>query len=267
MPMKAKSVRVALLSTLIVLGVQTAAIAERFTERFEETYNVAADVSITLGNTNGSISISIWDQDSVELIAEKRVDARNAETAKEAFEELKIVVDEDTGRLEIKTEHPSGTHGFFDWISGRSSNASVRYELKVPRQAELVVRTVNGRIITEGSQGKQKLRSTNGRIEVFSAAQQVDAHTTNGSINVGIASTAAPEIELGTTNGSITLHLPSDTRGTLEARTTNGSVKTDVPVSLRGTASRKRLQGDFNGGDGGHIVLRTTNGSIRIVEA
>jgi DUF4097 and DUF4098 domain-containing protein YvlB len=157
-------------------------------------------------------------------------------------------------------------HGFFDRVFGRSTNASVRYQLKVPRRAELTVRTVNGNVTTAGSQGGQKLRAINGRIEVESAARRVDAHTTNGSISVEIRDDPEPEIELGTTNGSITLKLPADASGSIEARTVNGSVKTDVPVTLLGSASRKRIRGDFNGGDGGRVVLRTTNGSIRIVE-
>jgi len=265
--MKKKSIRVVLLSTLILLGAQAAAVAEKFTERFEETYRVDADVSIILSNTNGNVSISIWDQDAVELVAEKQVSSRNAETAREAFEKLEIVVNESTGRLEIETIHPSAMHGFFNWVFGRSTNASVRYHLKVPRQAELTLRTVNGNVTTAGSQGSQHLRSTNGRIEVESAARRVDAHTTNGSIRVEVRGTSELEIELGTTNGSITLQLPTDARGTLEARTVNGSVKTDIPVTLQGSASRKHVRGDFNGGGGGRIVLRTTNGSIRIVEA
>jgi len=264
--MQAKSIRAVLLSTLIVLGAQSAAVAEKFTERFEQTYRVDAEVSIILSNTNGSISISVWDQDSVELVAEKRVSSRNAETAQEAFDELEIVINESTGRLEIETIHPSRMHGFFDWVFGRSANASVRYQLKVPRQAELAVRTVNGNVTTEGSGGGQELRSTNGRIEVESASRRVAAHTTNGSISVEIRDDSAPEIELGTTNGSITLKLPTDASGSIEARTVNGSVKTDVPITLLGSASRKRIRGDFNGGDGGRVVLRTTNGSIRIVE-
>jgi DUF4097 and DUF4098 domain-containing protein YvlB len=265
--MQAKSIRVVLLSTIILVGAQAAAFAERFTERIEKTFQVDSDVSITLGNTNGNVSISIWDQDSVQMVAEKQANSRNAEAAREAFEALEITIDASANHIEIETVLPKGGDGFFERIFGNSStNASVRYQLKVPRQAALTVRTVNGNVTTEGSQGSQKLRSTNGRIEVEGATQQVAAHTTNGSIRVGVRSTSAPEIELGTTNGSITLELPADARGSVEARTVNGSIKTEVPIT-HGSASRKRIKGDFNGEGGGSIELRTTNGSIRIVEA
>lgn len=265
--MQAKSIRIALLSGLLLLGAQSAVFAERFTERIEKTFQVDSDVSVTLGNTNGNVSISIWDQDTVQMVAEKRSNSRSAEDARKVFEALEITIDASASRIEIETAHPRGGDGFFERLFGNSStNASVRYQLKVPREAALTIRTVNGTVATEGAQGSQRLRSTNGRIEVEGAAQQIIAHTTNGSIRVGVGSTSAPEIELGTTNGSITLELPADARGSLEARTVNGSIKTEVPIT-HGSASRKRLRGDFNGEAGGSIELRTTNGSIRIVES
>lgn len=267
--MIARTVRVATLSTLLLFGGQAAAIAGKFTERFEETYDVRPDVEINLGNTNGSVSVEIWDQSSVEIVAEKRVDSRNAETAREALEELEIVIHQSDGVLDIETDHPKGASSLLGWLFGRSShNASVSYELRVPRTAEITIRTVNGNVSTVGSEGRQRLRSTNGRIEVDDAQRGIDAHTTNGSIDVELTAAAdAPEIEIGTTNGSITLHLPGDVRGSLEARTVNGTVRTDLPLTLRGSYSKRRVNADLNGGGGGRIVLRTTNGSIRIVES
>ena len=133
---------------------------------------------------------------------------------------------------------------------------------------EIKLRSGTDRLVsTIGSEGPQRLRSTNGRIEVDDAQRGVDAHTTNGSIDVELARAAdAPQIEIGTTNGSITLHLPGDAQGSLEARTVNGTVRTDLPLTVHGSHSKRRVDADLNGGGEGRIVLRTTNGSIRIVE-
>jgi DUF4097 and DUF4098 domain-containing protein YvlB len=268
MPMSVKRLRVATLAALLLLGSQVAAVAERFTERFERTLDVPPGVELSLTNTNGHVEIETWDRTSVEIVAEKRVNVRDAQAAREALEKLRIAVREGDGRLEIETEYPSGAEGLFDRMFGRSSNASVQYELRVPRGAKLEIRTVNGSIETLDSDGTQRLRSTNGRIEVTAAASSVSAHTTNGAIDVELTSAERdPEIDLGTTNGSIRLHLPSDTRASLEARTVNGRVSTELPVTLEGSASRKRLRADLNGGGEGRIVLRTTNGSIRIFES
>ena len=194
---------------------------------------------------------------------------RSAESAREVFEELEIVVEQRDGVLEIETDHPSTGSSLLGWLFGREShNSSVSYQLKVPRTATMAIRTVNGNVSTDGSGGRQRLRSTNGRIEVENARQGIDAHTTNGSIEVEVvAASGDPEIEIGTTNGSITLHLPAETRGSLQARTVNGSVRTEFPVQLDGSYSKRRINAELNGGGAGQISLRTTNGSIRILES
>jgi len=253
------------IAVVLFAGVQTAAMAERFTDRFEATYPLGAGVEISLGNTNGSVSVEAWDEDFVRLVAEKQVDSSSAREAEEAFEDIEILIKEGDRRLEIETRLPSAASGVVSWLFGRSRNASVRYELRVPRTAELDLHTVNGNLSIDGVAGAQELRSTNGRIEVTDAEEGVEAHTTNGSIRVEVTdASSAPDIDLGSTNGGITLYLPADIQGRIEARTVNGSVNTDLPVSIEGGTSRRRLAGELNGGGGSRIELATTNGSIKI---
>ena len=253
---------------LLLAGAQTAATAEKFTDRIEETYATGASVDISLANTNGSVSVEAWDGDSVQLIAEKKVEASNSSEAQEALAKIDIIIRQADGRLEIETKLPSATQGVFDWLFGRARGASVRYELRVPRSADLDLRSVNGNVVTEGNAGRQLLHTTNGRIEVEGAAHGVEARTTNGSIRVEI--TDAPsrsDIELGSVNGGITLYLPDTIAGRIKARTVNGSVKTELPVTIDGSTSRRRLNGSLNGGGPNRIELSTTNGSIRINES
>jgi DUF4097 and DUF4098 domain-containing protein YvlB len=253
---------------VLLFGGARCALAERFTDRVERTFQTGDEVVVNLSNTNGSVWVEAWDEDFVELVAEKRVDSSRASQAEEAFEDIEILVHEGDGRLEIETKLPGGTSGLMSWLFGRSRNGSVSYELRVPRVAELELRTVNGNVATEGAWGSQELRSTNGRIEVDAAEGGVDAHTTNGSIRVEIGDASSqPDVRLRSTNGGITLELPAYIEGRLEARTVNGSVKTDLPVSIEGGVSRRRLHGELNGGGASRIELTTTNGSIRINES
>jgi len=73
------------------------------------------------------------------------------------------------------------------------------------------------------------------------------------------------DMEISTTNGGIKVYFPGDLKADLYARTTNGSIYTDFPVRIRGRWNRRKLQGRINGG-GAYIELRTTNGSIKILE-
>lgn len=263
--MKNRSMRVAVLATVVLTATTTTSRAARYTERFERVLPAPTDVEVRLANVNGSVSVETWDRASVEVVAEKSLHSRSRADAHEVFDKLEIVVVEREGRIEIETRQPKRSDGFFNWIFGRSRNASVRYELRVPQAARLTLRTVNGSVTTDGAGGGQLLRSTNGRITVRAAHDSVEAHTTNGSIQVELVETPGHlDVDLGSTNGSITLALPRGAGGRVAARTVNGSVRSELPLTIEGAASRKRLYGRLDASGPGSIDLRTTNGSIRI---
>jgi hypothetical protein len=266
--MKTRPTPILALAALLFAGAQTAALAERFTDRSETTYRLGPDAEISLGNSNGNVSVEAWDEDFVQLVAEKRVEASNAAAAAEAFAAIEVIIDEDAGRLEVETRLPGATSGLWSWLSGRSHNGSVSYELRVPRSTDLDLQTANGNVSTKGATGRLRLHSTNGRIDVEGAGEDVEADTVNGSIRVAIGGASSQaDITLDSTNGGITLYLPAAIAGRLEARTVNGSIKTELPVTIGGGSSRRRLSGDINGGGASRIELSTTNGSIRISDA
>jgi len=153
-PTRPRTLALLLLSSLVF---QAPAWAERFTDRFERTYTTDTQVRVSVSNTNGSVTVAVWDRDAVELVAVKAVDSRSASDAREAFERLEIEVEESAGHLEIATRNPASSSGFFDWLLGRARNASVTYELRVPAGARLDLRTVNGNVGTDGA-GEQRLR-------------------------------------------------------------------------------------------------------------
>ncbi len=248
------------LAATLGLGVAGTAFADSAHERFEQTYAFSAGQQLTLTNTNGDVAIESWDRDEVLVRATKRVRTRSG-SADRALEELRIEVDVHGGGIEIETVYP-GWRKMFGWSD---VSASVEYELRVPRRADLELRTVNGEIDVSGVAGEIRLRSTNGEISVTDSAGSVSASTTNGGIQVELDEVSASGMEFQTTNGGIRVHLPPTVRTSLRARTTNGSIETDFPVEVRGTIRRNRLEGDINGG-GPEIELLTTNGSIQIRE-
>jgi hypothetical protein len=248
------------LCTTLLLA-PAAAVAETAHEQIEETFAFAAGNRLSVTNTNGDIFIEPWDREEALIIAKKRVKTRRGDP-QEALDELRVEIDADGGGIEIDTYYPSWKK-LFGWSE---VSASVDYDIKVPRRANLNVRTTNGEVEIEGIEGEIRLRSTNGGLTVSDAAGSVSAGTTNGAIQVELDSVdAASEMEFETTNGGIRLYLPSNIQASLSARTTNGTIETDFPVTVSGTYRRNRLEGDINGG-GPLVELRTTNGSIRIRE-
>ncbi len=248
------------LTLVLALAIATKTWAESAQERFEQSYAFSAGQRLSLTNTNGDIFVEPWDRDEILVRATKRVKTRSGD-ADEALEEIKIEVEVDSRGVEIDTVFPSWRRLF----GGSNVSASVDYDIQLPREADLDVRTVNGEIEITGLAGDIRLRSTNGTISVFGSAGSVSAATTNGGIQVELDDVSGEGMEFETTNGGIRVDLPSSIRTSLRARTTNGSIETDFPVTVQGTFRRNRLEGDINGG-GPQIELRTTNGSIRIRE-
>jgi DUF4097 and DUF4098 domain-containing protein YvlB len=230
------------------------------------------------------VVIEAWDKGEVELIAEKQVKSRSEEQAKKYMAEVKIEVTKTGGGLKIATRMPKRGSGFLDWIFGRGINASVRYTLHVPKKAALDVDAVNGGVKVSGTEGKARLSTVNGGINVVRVAGTIDAETTNGGVEVtdsrGAVSasttnggikvelrdvTPGSSLAMSTTNGGVSVRLPRNVRLSVDAATVNGRVTSALSVA-GGTASKKRLSGAINGGGGGKLRLRTTNGSIKIEE-
>ncbi len=247
-------------ATLLGMGAAGSAAADAAEERFEKTFAFAPGQLLSLSNTNGDIFIEPWDRAELEVRARKRVKTRGGSAA-EALEELRIDIDVEGGGIEIETVYPNWRR-LFSW---NDVSASVDYDIRLPRSADLDVRTVNGEIEITGMAGEIRLRSTNGGIAVFDSAGSVSASTTNGGIKVELDELSGEGMEFETTNGAIRVDLPATARASVNARTTNGSIDTDFAVAVRGTVRRNRLEGDINGG-GPRIDLRTTNGSIRLRE-
>ena len=248
-------------SALALMFALGAAKAETLEETIDRTLPFAPGSLLELSNTNGDVEITAWDRDEIQIEAYKKVKASNDDRARRAFEDLEVVMQESSTGVSIETEYPRGMSGWWGSVS-----SSVQFEIRVPRQADLRIETVNGKVFVAGIYGRIDLETTNGGVKAKDAGGSVTARTTNGGIDVELREfSAAEDMDFRTTNGSITVSLPGDIQADLTARTTNGSVQTDFPITVQGTFRKNRLEGEINGG-GASIELRTTNGSIRIRE-
>lgn len=272
------------LSILSLVLLSAAVQAETLTENFSKTYPLAANGSLHLRNVNGNVTFEAWDRNEVQVNAEKKVKAGNAEDARKLLSQLRIDVQAAPSAVRIETRVPKKEDtGFWNLLRGDNRSYGVTYNVRVPRgaivEADNVnggirlagtrgtgrLETTNGGIEVEGTSGALVLSSTNGGIKVLRAEGAVRASTTNGSIQAELTRVAADrDLGFSSTNGGITVRLPGDVRLSVDAATSNGGINSDFEVA-GGESSRKRLSGDINGG-GGTLRIRTTNGSVHIRE-
>jgi DUF4097 and DUF4098 domain-containing protein YvlB len=243
----------------------SAASASTLQERFDKTYDVRPGSLFALGNTNGRINITSWDQPRVRIQAVREVSSRDNDAARAAMKELRIEVSAAGGGLRVATHYPKQHEGgVLEWIAGTNVNVNVTYDVTVPRQMSLEIENTNGALEIKNVQGALKLETTNGHIDLARCAGAVDAETTNGGITADLLSlTAGRPIRMETTNGAIHVALPRTAALQVNAANTNGSIETDLPVSVSGSRRKHDLRGTINGG-GAELHLRTTNGGISI---
>jgi len=240
-------------------------------EEFSRVLPLKSGGTFSLKNVNGSITITTWMEDKVDIKALK-----TTKGDPDKLKEVKIEVEATTNSVSVNTIFPK-------W---KNIRVSVNYEVKVPQGVNLGkvkstngsvyitgpvghtnASTTNGRIELDGAKGTISLSSTNGRIEAVNIRGELDADTTNGTIVLEMLS-FEDTIKAKTTNGSITLRVGSleKVNADFSARTVNGSISLDLPVTLKSMKkSRRSLEGQIGQG-GPEISLRTVNGSIKITK-
>ncbi|HLH38188.1 MAG TPA: DUF4097 family beta strand repeat-containing protein [Bryobacteraceae bacterium] len=277
---------------------------DRYREDFHYSYPLDAGGSLEMENANGSIEISGWDKNIVDIEGSKYASSESR------MKEIQIDISHSPGSVRIKTVPPIDRHG----------NYGARFVIRVPRRCQLVsIGSSNGAIHVEDIEGPARLKTSNGGIRASSIEGMLDARTSNGSIEIsgvtgdttlhtsngGIraevrkgsfeASTtngpitarltdpdtkpvhlessnghidltlnAPREVHAETSNSAIVVRLPDSIGATLRARTSNSSISSDFDVTPHGAISKHRLEGVIGAG-GPLLDLGTSNGSIRIL--
>jgi DUF4097 and DUF4098 domain-containing protein YvlB len=227
----------------------------RESDRFCEvrTTTIAAVGNLDLdGRANGGITVRAWDRNEVEVRAKVWANARSGDRAEEIARDVAIQID--GGR--IRADGPR---------AGRHEGWGVGYEVRVPRNTDLTLRTTNGGIGVEDVSGSIDFRATNGGVHLTGVAGDVRGHTTNGGLHVELAGDrwSGTGMDVETTNGGITLVVPEDYSAELVTGTRNGGIDIDFPVMVRGRIGRQ-LRTTL--GEGGPTVRAvTTNGGVKIV--
>ncbi len=242
----------------------------RYQQDFHFSYPLAEDGSVQLENSNGSVEISGWDQNTVEI------DGTKYATNENRLREIRIDVTPSPHSIAIRTVPPLDRYG----------NYGARYVIHVPRRAELNnIVSSNGSLRVDTIEGPAYLKTSNGSIRAEIRKGGLEARTSNGSIEarvmeadanpvrlessngrIDLTMDAAREVHARTSNSSITVRMPASAGANLRAHTSNSSINSDFEVSVHGgTISKHQVEGAI--GAGGPVVdLETTNGRINLMK-
>lgn len=228
-------------------------------ETRELTLNLPAGQALTVdGATNGGISVHGWDGPSVRVRAKVQAWSATEAGAQAQLQAIKISSQDQTLRAEAPGTDANGN----SW--------AVNYELFVPRQTSLVLRTVNGGIGVEGTQADVRFEAVNGGIALASLGGKVAGRTINGGLSISLSGRQweGAGLDVATTNGGISWRLPTDYSAQFFTSTDVGGLSaggSNLPVTKSGLLHREISTTLGQGGAAVRAV--TTNGGVSVRQA
>ena len=243
--------------TAIILGFALAGAAAA--EEVNRTMDAASDGHVHISNISGSVSVSGWSRDEVEVTGE----------IGPKVEEL--IFERSGDRITIKVKVPKK--------GGRGIESDL--DVRVPEGSSLDVGTVSADIEVTGVNGEQKLEAVSGDIETECDDADVSAGTVSGDVVIrGSGKDAethsasvsgdvdlyqlAGEVSAETVSGDISVEDGSFDRASFNV--VNGDVTFDSELRDGGKLRAESVNGEidlqFNGDIAGQFDIDTFNGDI-----
>ncbi len=231
----------------------------RSCEMREQNIAYGGRLSVDAG-TNGGVSVKGWDSPSVLVRSQVSAWAADDNTAKMIVSQIHV----DWSAGMIKASGPDMVH---DARGDRNQNWSVTYEIFVPRNADLALKTHNGGINISDVRGNITFDAMNGGVNLKNLAGDVEGTTKNGGLNITLAGNRwdGAKLDARTTNGGINISMPENYSAHFETATVNGNVNANFDMTVRGniTERSRKLSTDIGGG-GATIHVETVNGGVNV---
>jgi hypothetical protein len=227
-----------------------------FSEREEmrQTYNIAPGAEVKVSGINGRVEIETSSGGAAEVYILRS--ARNREDL--AYH--KVLIEQTPTSLTV--------HGESNRDNSFNHHEVRQYvRLRVPRQVELSVSGINGRVQVGEIDGAVQLKGINGGVEVAQAVGYADISGINGRVNVTLARLGERGMRLSGINGGIELRFANELNADLRVSGINGDVVTDVPnVTVEGRINRNNFNARIGAG-GAPINVSGINGKLHLVAA
>lgn len=217
----------------------------------EQTVPAVGRLSLDAGQ-NGGTTVKGWLRGDV--LVRARVETAGETQAAAALMASQVSIDSSGG--EVRATGPESVN---------NSSWSVSYEIFVPQNTDLSLKTNNGGVTIADVRGQIDFDVNNGGVHLKRVAGDVSGSTVNGGIQVELtgATWEGRQLEVSTRNGGVTVAMSSSYSAHIQAETGSGGIQSDFPTTLEGNVRPRRL--DFDLGSGGPLIYITTgNGQVRL---
>lgn len=259
-------------------------------ETIRKSFTLAgAPKILEVDNVFGSIDVTGGTGDQVQLVVNKTISAESKDRMEAAKKEVTLDI---TGQPELLKLYVNGPFrcncgsgsgnggGCVNWNGDSGYVVKMDFQLQVPRDVEVKLRTVNsGHVHVRDVTGNFSVHNVNGGIEMQNVAGSGVAKTVNGGVKVAFRENPREKSDFSTINGNIDLYFARGLAADFRFKTMNGNVYSDFemtslpvrPVSAehRGTKfvfRSDRYTGGRIGSGGPEIKAENLNGDIRVLE-
>jgi hypothetical protein len=215
--------------------------------------------AVKIDEVDGSLNIHAGASGQIQLVAKVRSRGKRADKDDPNQGFFKSEVIGDTLRISQKKGH----RVTFVFGPFGSSRPSIDYELEVPPSIALDLKTVNGRIVTRGTEGEAELVTVNGGIDAESSGvRELSAKAVNGTVRAKFLRDFNGAT-LKTVNGRVEAILPPTASFTCNLSQVNGDFEASFPLSIHSNPGSRRVSGEVNGGR--HTLqITTVNGDVEV---
>ena len=221
--------------------------------QINKVVTLAPGSNVKVAIISGEINIETSDSDRAEI----NINSKASDTA--ALERQPIIIEDTPNSLTIRVEDDKeGRRRGRErgWVSHDVS-------LKLPRNINLKVSSVNGNILVGAIAGDVTGSSVNGGIEIAQAGTSSQLNSVNGSIAISLLRLEENGLRVNTVNGDVKIGLPPETNAEINFHSVNGAVKSDLPITVIGEVKRHDLRGRI--GDGGPVItINSVNGGVTL---
>jgi DUF4097 and DUF4098 domain-containing protein YvlB len=213
--------------------------SDGFRATLTETFDVQPNGTLTIDRVVGSIDVSVWDQNRVEVTESIRLDDVSRQEAQEYVQEYQSTMEQSGNSVSVRGPERNGR-------SRWRGDVQHAFQVRVPPSYNTDVSTAGGAINVEGTEGRVMARTSGGSINVEAITGEVRVNTSGGSLNL---TRITGPVEGNTSGGSINVE---DVTGRLNVRTSGGS------LNIIGVQSDVSAQTS-----GGSVYIEDVQGSVR----
>jgi hypothetical protein len=222
----------------------------------EETFTVQPGGQLTVETSGGEVKVRPGSDDKVRIVAHQSIRASTDAEAGKFLEKLTFKLEQSGNDVTAFAKYGKRTFGF---RSGSWPPVQVSFEITVPSNYNVSVRTSGGSIVIGNLTGEVDLKTSGGDVTVGKIDGEVMAHTSGGDVELEESSKAA---DLSTSGGDITV---GRVLGPAEVSTSGGNIKVgSAEGRLKAHSSGGNISANINGPLIGDCSLDSSGGSVRV---